>query len=375
MTAGIFLVDAQGELTEMRETPFAAEAHFQELLARYPSLLAGDQIDPQIPRRWLLIDREVGIEDSEGGAERWSVDHLFVDQDGVPTLVEVKRATDSRLRREVVGQMLDYAANASVFWRVEAVQARLEQRCRSTGIEPQEVLTQAFGPEVAPEGFWKQLEANLRYGRLRLLFVADEVPPEIRRVVEFLNAKMADVEVLAVELKHFAGGEIKTLVPRVYGHSNNAEAAKSAGPSRSWDEASFFAAIRSKCGHETSRVAEEILRWAREQVATIAWGKGKIHGAFSPELTHRDLKCRPFAIWTFGRAEIWFGNLTTVPPFDEEAVREELRRRLNAIEGVAIPERGNSRFPSIYLETLQRRESLLAFFAAFEWVFSEIRKT
>jgi hypothetical protein len=33
------------------------------------------------------------------------------DQNAVPTLVEVKRSSDTRIRREVVGQMLDYAAN------------------------------------------------------------------------------------------------------------------------------------------------------------------------------------------------------------------------------------------------------------------------
>jgi hypothetical protein len=33
--------------------------------------------------------------------------------------VEVKRSTDTRLRREVVGQMLDYAANAVVYSPVE----------------------------------------------------------------------------------------------------------------------------------------------------------------------------------------------------------------------------------------------------------------
>ncbi|MFI0718271.1 hypothetical protein [Streptomyces sp. NPDC021224] len=37
------------------------------------------------------------------------MDHLFVDADAVPTLVKVNRAADTRIRREVVGQMLDYA--------------------------------------------------------------------------------------------------------------------------------------------------------------------------------------------------------------------------------------------------------------------------
>lgn len=37
------------------------------------------------------------------------MDHLFVDQDAIPTLVEVKRSSDTRIRREVVGQLLEYS--------------------------------------------------------------------------------------------------------------------------------------------------------------------------------------------------------------------------------------------------------------------------
>ena len=95
----------------MAETAFAAEVDLQELLAQYPGLLPGDQIDPESPRRWLLVAREVSVPDDTGS--RWALDHLFLDRDGVPTLVEVKRGGDSRIRREVVGQLLDYAAHSS----------------------------------------------------------------------------------------------------------------------------------------------------------------------------------------------------------------------------------------------------------------------
>jgi hypothetical protein len=44
----------------------------------------------------------------------------------VPTLIEVKRQSDTRLRREVVGQMLDYAANAVVYWRIDQLRAEFE---------------------------------------------------------------------------------------------------------------------------------------------------------------------------------------------------------------------------------------------------------
>ena len=110
----------------MTEQKYASENLLQELLADYPNLLAGDQIDTTEPRRWLLISREMSLASEEDGAGRWSVDHLFLDQDAIPTIVEVKRSTDTRIRREVVGQMLDYAANAVVHWPVERLRAQFE---------------------------------------------------------------------------------------------------------------------------------------------------------------------------------------------------------------------------------------------------------
>src|SRR5712692_1756730 len=68
---------------------------------------------------------------AEGGGGRWPVDHLFLDQDAIPTLVEVKRSSDTRIRREVVGQMLDYAANAVVYWPVDHLYAQFETQCRA----------------------------------------------------------------------------------------------------------------------------------------------------------------------------------------------------------------------------------------------------
>ncbi|MBK9978490.1 MAG: hypothetical protein IPP20_11280 [Gemmatimonadetes bacterium] len=65
---------------------------------------------------------------------------MFLDQDAVPTLVEVKRSSDTRIRREVVGQMLDYAANAVAFWPAERLQAEFEATVSRAGGEPSTVL-------------------------------------------------------------------------------------------------------------------------------------------------------------------------------------------------------------------------------------------
>jgi hypothetical protein len=126
MSDSIFLLADDGLLTEVTSRPFDTEADLQQLLADHVHLLPGAQIKRDSPRRWLLIKCEAGIPNQEGGGDWWSVDHLVVDQDAVPTFVEVKRASDTRARREVVAQMLDYAANGSALWTPERLRAWFE---------------------------------------------------------------------------------------------------------------------------------------------------------------------------------------------------------------------------------------------------------
>jgi len=133
--------------------------------------------------------------------------------------VEVKRSSDTRIRREVVGQLLEYAAHASAYLSAERLRGRFEAHLLEKGSNPDEVLRQFLGGDADPETFWNLVETRLRAGQLRLVFVADEIPPELRRVVEFLNRQMASTEVLAVEVKQYVGQGLTTLVPRVLGQT------------------------------------------------------------------------------------------------------------------------------------------------------------
>ncbi len=231
MEAGVFLLQGDNTLVRMTERPYQAESLLQVLLADHPDLLAGDQIDPSDPRRWILLAREAGVPATLGGADWWAVDHLFLDQDAIPTFVEVKRATDTRARREVVAQMLDYAANATEYWPVDRMRELFAIRCAARGIDPVEELEDIVGPEVDEVAYWDLAKANLREGRVRLLFVADHIPASLRRIVEFLNRQMNPAEVLAVEIRQFAPDtdvSLRTLVPRVIGQTEQARENKSA---------------------------------------------------------------------------------------------------------------------------------------------------
>jgi hypothetical protein len=84
MVGGIYLIKDEDVLVEMTEQQYDSEDILQGLLDKYPLLLAGDQIDSEVPRQWLPIAREKGVPDSQDGPQRWFLDHLFLDQDGIP---------------------------------------------------------------------------------------------------------------------------------------------------------------------------------------------------------------------------------------------------------------------------------------------------
>ena len=221
MADKIYTLDPKDGLKPWEEKPFSAESQIQELIAGHPELLAGEQIDPEDPLRWILIRREMPI-------EGWAVDHLLIDQHARPTLVEVKRGENPDNRRKVVGQMLDYAATASSVWSGDGMRAAFEEDATKRNADLLAVMRDLLKPETTNDledlvdEFWERAATNLEANRLRLLFVADDIPVELERVVNFLNEQTRDnIEVLAVEVKQFPGqsNQTQVLVSRVIGQS------------------------------------------------------------------------------------------------------------------------------------------------------------
>lgn len=273
-TGRIYLLNEGSDLVPMDETYYESERMLQELIAKYPDLLAGEQIDVDEPRRWLLVTREMEVQSDDDDVGTWSLDHLFLDQGGVPTLVEVKRSRDSRIRRNVVGQMLDYAANAVVHWPVEKIIAEFERRCREEGNDPDDELDTHLGQDRDAAAFWKDVKTNLEAGQIRMVFVADTIPPALRRIVEFLNEQMRSAEVLAIEIKQFEGNGVRTLVPRVIGQTESARDGKNPGNAekREWDEQALVSTIRERHGDVAANAAKQLIAWSfplREQIRHV----------------------------------------------------------------------------------------------------------
>lgn len=359
-------------LVEMQPASFATEDDFQRLLASFPALLAGAQIDSAAPRRWVLVAREKSVTDEQDGAARWSVDHLFLDQDGIPTLVEVKRQSDTRIRREVVGQMLDYAANCVAWWSLDEIRASFIATCGGEPTDAEKAIADLIGPEADVEAFWQVVKTNLRAGRIRMLFVADLIPPELRRIVEFLNRQMNPAEILALELRQFEGQGMRTIVPLVHGQTEEARSHKvAAGEKRQWDEASFYAELERRIGIEASSAARQIGAWMRANTDEVWFGNGLKTGSMGSMVSAHGWKFYPLTLWTNGLAHTVF-NYCRKPPFDDPNLMQIWAERLATAMQVPVGEK--QRQLGLPLTTLADPARLSAVLNVTAWAVSQMRQ-
>ena len=314
----MFLIEKGGKPKRLPAATFQTEDEFQRLLADFPELLTDEDFGEGSPRKWLLVTREAMVPDSQDGSGRWSLDHLFLDQDGVPTLVEIKRASDPRVRREVVAQMLDYAANAARWWKAQDIERWLEERCRREGSDSATQLSDQLGvPEPEKESYWRRVETNLKSKTLRLIFVADKIERELSAIVEFLNEQMRSVTVVALELSLFSNGSERILTPRLFGLTADAEAQKrvSGAPDISVDE--WLASVAQQTTIESSR---KFVNLMKDFGASARTARGSI--CFDFEIGDKRLAL--FYLRGSGKAALSLYNLAKLAPFADENQRRAL---------------------------------------------------
>ncbi len=347
----IYTVDGNGGLTRMTPSAPESEDKMQALVARYPELITDGDGD------LLLIRREQSIADAEDGGGRWSVDHLFVTRDAVPVLVELKRASDTRLRREVVGQMLDYAANATAYWQAGRIADSFARTVAQAGGDADALLAPFIG-DADPVAFWQQVDANFVAGRVKLVFVADEIPRELARVVEFLNDQMR-ADVRAVELRWFAGedGSV-TLSPRVIGETERAAAVKgsaSATPLVPVTRDEWLAKHMAPNGQAALAGANAFVTLVEQAGGKAELGsrQGSICASFRADDGKGFI---PFHLWQDGRlVSLSFRWLKSRPALLDEEARRSWLSQLERIVG-PLTTANLSGFPSFKVDLLSNAE-------------------
>lgn len=292
----VYEIQPDGTTTSMTRVRCVNEdAELQSLLERNLDLMPGDQMDPEDPVRWLLVKREMPVPDPNTGVDRWSIDFLLLDQSAMPTFVECKRYTDTRSRREVVGQMLEYAANGHHYWTSAQLREMAEATARSRGVDLESAL-RSIRPrsDMDLAAFFDRAEENLRQGEVRVVFFMEESSYELRSVVEFLNRQTERTEVLLVEARQYELGGRRVVVPSLFGYTEQARLAKktsndrSPGERRKWNASLFFEDAAGRLGPNHTAALRHFLELREPLRCEVSWGTGKERGSYSfksPDIT------------------------------------------------------------------------------------------
>lgn len=213
------LVATNGKAAILRPLGLGQEGHgwteaaVQTLIQAQPACLPIADIDP-------LFANPVPI-CTELNTTAGSIDNLLVTASGLPVLVECKLWRNPQARREVVGQILDYAKELSR-WSCSDLQREVRRR---TGRDGDPVLDSVrdAGHAVDEIAFNDALTLNLRRGRFLLLIVGDGIREGVEAIAEYLQVHAGLHFTLGlVELPIFAmpdGGQL--VAPRVVARTVN----------------------------------------------------------------------------------------------------------------------------------------------------------
>lgn len=158
------------------------EGWLQNLLFEHPQLLPIADIEP-----WFDMPLPVARELPTAAGP---LDLLYVNARGYLTLVETKLWRNPQARREVVGQLIDYAkeiARWSYGDLVEAIRAAAPGSF-AAGIDPLVSLARDAEPEFDERDFVDSVQRGLRRGQFLLLIVGDGIREEVVQITDYLQS-------------------------------------------------------------------------------------------------------------------------------------------------------------------------------------------
>ena len=113
------------------------------------------------------------------------MDALFVNRLGRMTLVEFKLWRNPQARREVIGQILDYAKELAS-WSYEDLQREISKASRKSGNVLHE-LVRAKYPDTDEAAFVDNVTRHLKRGEFLLLIIGDGIREGVENIVDFVQ--------------------------------------------------------------------------------------------------------------------------------------------------------------------------------------------
>lgn len=204
--AKVLTIDGE-TITALDKAKFNLESDLQDYLEKYPSIIPIEEIY-EGAAELICIGREVAV---PSGA----IDLMYIDKEGLITIVETKLVKNPEIRRTVVGQVIEYASFVSQWKAGDIYEVAYSYFTRKSS---EEMASLALG-QFTQDNLEHSIEDNLQNGRIRLIIAVDELNEPLRAIVTFLNSH-SNFDILLLQVSSFEESkEKKVLVTSLFGYA------------------------------------------------------------------------------------------------------------------------------------------------------------
>ncbi len=317
------------EWQKVSEQRFQNEAELQNILYESPEIIPIEKLGENLPKPKLFI-KEAGLPGSG------NTDLIGIDEKGGITIIECKLATNTDIRRKVIGQVLEYAAH---LWRMTYDQ--FDDICSKAEKWGEKHLADLMREKMegteetwVEDDFRNNVASTLEKGDFRLIIAVDALNDELRRIIQFLNSRGAgSPQIYALEMRQFGTSDLQMLVPELFGPPPSPPPP---GGRRYWTEAEFLEDVNKRCERELGEAIRKLLEFAKSK-GRIKWGRG-LTGSF----TFYELKTglSIFTVYSSGDMSLNPGWMIAWQRVKQrEKIFESFRAELNQIPGInTLPE-------------------------------------
>ena len=214
----IVVRDADGKVRVLTSEAFRYEEVLQNRIAEIPTLIPLAEVTDQ--------DVDHVTIGHEWPAGTGAADVVLLGSDAVMTIVETKLKRNPESRREVIAQVLEYAAYVSE-WTIIDVAKHAGDFFKTANAAP-ETANKTFDEVIAGlleetdqtvESFKASIEQNLRQKRIRLIVAVDEVGEQAQKIITFINSYSSfDIYLLQISAYPDKDGR-QIFVPALHGYA------------------------------------------------------------------------------------------------------------------------------------------------------------
>ena len=267
--------ERKGKWNKVKEQKYESEAALQDILYKSPEIIPIEKLGGDLLKPRLFI-KEAGLPGSG------YTDLIGVDEAGGITIIECKLATNTEIRRKVIGQVLEYAAYLwqKTYDEFDRICCKAEKWADRHLVDAMQEIVEAETEEWSKEEFINNVGTTLEKGDFRLIIAVDAMNDELNRIIHFLNSRGENSpNVHALEMRQFESVDLnlQMIVPELFGFT---PPQPTSGDRFKSDEDNFFQDARGRCSQDVVEAMEDIYHFSEKNAAHIGWGTGTARRSF-----------------------------------------------------------------------------------------------